>query len=194
MTNDLTPLRHANAHFVTDNLLIGGDLDYRSKMLAEKQLRELHSVGVTHIIDVRVEWSDEDWVAELLPGLTYFHHGIDDAGQQVPGEWFQQAVDFALEALGSGGRVLSHCHMGINRGPSLGFAILLAQGWDAIEALDAIRRVRPIAFVAYAEDALHWHHEDPGDLERDLDRLRRWRRENDLDVESVIRLKRQEGG
>jgi protein-tyrosine phosphatase len=193
-----TPLlQHANAHFVTDNLLVGGDLDYRSRRLAETQLRELHDVGVTHVIDVRVEWSDQDWVAELLPGLTYFHHGIDDAGQQVPGEWFQQGVDFALGALESGGTVLSHCHMGINRGPSLGFAILLAQGWDAIEALDAIRRVRPIAFVAYAEDALHWHHhgaDDADALARELGRLDRWRRDNDLDVESVIRLKRRQEG
>ena len=193
MTNPWPLLRHANAHFVTDDVLIGGDLDYRSRQLAETQLHELHDVGVTHVIDVRVEWSDEDWVAELLPGLKYFHHGIDDAGQQVPAKWFQEGVDFALEALESGGKVLSHCHMGINRGPSLGFAILLAQGWDAVEALDAIRQVRPIAFIAYAEDALRWHHEDADDLARDLGRLDQWRRSNDLDVESVIRLKRQEG-
>lgn len=186
-------LRHANAHFVTDRLLIGGDLDYRSRQLAERQLHELHEAGVTHIIDVRVEWSDEDWVVELLPRLQYFHHGVDDAGQEIAAEWFQEGVEFALEGLESGGKVLSHCHMGINRGPSLGFAILLAQGWDAIDALDAIRRVRPIAFVAYAEDALRWHHQDPGDLARDLGRLGRWRQENDLDVESVIRLKRQHG-
>ena len=194
MTNHLPQLRHANAHFVTEDLLIGGDLDYRSRRLAKKQLRELHEAGVTHVIDVRVEWSDEDWVAEVLPGLKYFHHGVDDAGQQVPGEWFQQGVDFALEGFRSGGMVLSHCHMGINRGPSLGFAILLARGWDPIDALDAIRRVRPIAFVAYAEDALRWHHDDdPEALARDLDRLARWRRDNELDLESVIRLKRQEG-
>ena len=194
MTSHLPLLRHANAHFVTDDLLIGGDLDYRSRRLAKKQIRELHEAGVTHIIDVRVEWSDEDWVAELLPGLTYFHHGIDDAGQRVHGDWFQAGVDFALEGLRSGGMVLSHCHMGINRGPSLGFAILLAQGWDPIDALDAIRRVRPIAFVAYAEDALRWHHaDDPDALARDVDRLDKWRRDNELDMESVIRLKRQEG-
>jgi protein-tyrosine phosphatase len=193
MSSQLPPLRHANAHFVTEDLLIGGDLDYRSRPMAERQVRELHDAGVTHVIDVRVEWSDEDWVVELLPGLTYFHHGIDDAGQQVPGEWFQDGVDFALEALEGGGKVLSHCHMGINRGPSLGFAILLAQGWDAVDALDAIRRVRPIAYVAYAEDALRWHHRDPDALTRDLDRLAEWRRQNDLDLQSVIRLKRQEG-
>jgi protein-tyrosine phosphatase len=191
---DLPLLRSANAHFVTANLLIGGDLDYRSRELAAEQVVELHRAGVTHIIDVRVEWTDEDWVAELLPGLEYFHHGIDDAGQDVPAAWFDAGVRYALDALERGGVVLTHCHMGINRGPSLGFAVLLALGWDAVEALDAIRRARPIAFIAYAEDALRWHHRgDQAALDRDLRRLRRWREHHDLDVESVIRLKRQQG-
>jgi dual specificity phosphatase 3 len=192
--SDLPLLRSANAHFVTANLLIGGDLDYRSRELAAQQVVELHESGVTHIIDVRVEWTDQDWVAELLPGLEYFHHGIDDAGQAVPAEWFEVGVRYAVDALERGGTVLTHCHMGINRGPSLGFAVLLALGWDAVDALDAIRRARPIAFIAYAEDALRWHHQrDRAALERDLRRLDQWRRGHDLDVESVIRLKRQQG-
>ena len=33
--SDLPLLRSANAHFVTPQLLIGGDLDYRSRELAE---------------------------------------------------------------------------------------------------------------------------------------------------------------
>jgi protein-tyrosine phosphatase len=141
-----------------------------------------------------VEWTDQDWVAELLPGLEYFHHGIDDAGQEVPAAWFDEGVGYALEALEGGGVVLTHCHMGINRGPSLGFAVLLALGWDTVDALDAIRRARPIAFIAYAEDALRWHHRrDPAALDHDLRRLQAWRDDHDLDVGSVIRLKRQQG-
>jgi hypothetical protein len=87
--------------------------------------------------------------------------------------------------------------MGINRGPSLGFAVLLAQGWGVVEALDAIRSVRPIAWVAYAEDAVRWHHERlgsaPDELEQDQRRLARWRRDNELDLQEVIRLKREQG-
>ncbi len=189
----LPSLTTANAHFVTDRLLVGGDLDYRSRLLAIQQIHELHDAGVTHIIDVRVEWSDEDWVAELLPGLKYFHHGIDDAGQAVPAAWFQAGVDWALAAMDAGGVVLSHCHMGINRGPSLGFAVLLALGWDAVDALDAIHSARPIAFIAYAEDALRWHHRDPRALTRDLERLVAWRQRIGLDLGGVIRLQREQG-
>jgi dual specificity phosphatase 3 len=191
------PLATANAAFVTPHLLVGGDLDTQDLELAADQLRELVDVGVTHVVDARIEWSDADWVAERAPAIAYLHHGMDDAGQEVPPEWFEAGVSWSLEALDQGGTVLTHCHMGINRGPSLGFAVLLAQGWDFVEALDAIRSARPIAWVAYADDALRWHHERrgsaPGDLERDRRRLARWREDNHLDLAAVIRLRRSQG-
>jgi dual specificity phosphatase 3 len=190
-------LTTANAAFVTPHLLVGGDLDTQDPGLAADQLRELVEAGVTHVLDARIEWSDEEWVAEEAPAIAYLHHGMDDLGQQVPDEWFDVGVDWALEALEQGGTVLTHCHMGINRGPSLGFAVLLAQGWDAVQALDAIRTARPIAWVAYADDALRWHHtrqsSPPGSLDRDRRRLVRWREENELDLAAVIRLKRSQG-
>ena len=186
----------ADAAFVTEGLLVGGDLDTRDEELATRQLRELVDAGVTHLLDTRIEWSDEEWVAELAPDVAYLHHGMDDAGQQVPPEWFDAAVEWAQGAIDDGGVVLTHCHMGVNRGPSLGLAVLLAQGWDPIEALDAIRTVRPIAWIAYADEALRWHHArrgSEGQLAVDLDRVDRWRQDNQLDVERVIRAKRQAG-
>lgn len=195
--SSLPELTVADAVFVTEQLLVGGDLDTRDGGNALAQLEELVGAGVTHLVDARVEWSDEQWVFAQSPDLAYLHHGMDDAGQQVPGAWFETAVSWALEAIDGGGRVLAHCHMGINRGPSLGFAVLLAQGWDPIEALDAIRAVRPIAGIAYAEDALRWHHErsdsTPRDLDGDLRRLRQWRQDNEIDLAEVIRLKRSQG-
>jgi protein-tyrosine phosphatase len=193
----LPALSTANAAFVTPHLLVGGDLDTRDSELAASQLRELVEVGVTHLVDARIEWSDKEWVADTAPGIAYLHHGMDDAGQQVPGTWFDVAVTWALEALEQGGKVLTHCHMGINRGPSLGFAVLLAQDWDMVEALDAIRSARPIAWVAYAEDALRWHHERRDspreELDRDRRRLVQWREDHELDLDAVIRLQRTQG-
>lgn len=199
-STDRSPLPElcvADADFVTSQLLVGGDLDTRDLGLAERQLRELVDVGVTHLLDARIEWSDQEWVADLVPAMSYLQHGMDDAGQRVPGRWFDLAVDWAQDGIDQGGTVLTHCHMGINRGPSLGFAVLLAQGWDPVAALDAIRGARPIAWVAYAEDALRWHHERRGSsfaqAESDRERLARWRVQNQLDLEAVIRLKRSQG-
>jgi dual specificity phosphatase 3 len=190
-------LTTADAAFVTPQLLVGGDLDTSDDDLAGRQLAELVEAGLTHVVDARIEWSDEPWVGEVAPKVAYLHHGMDDAGQRVPREWFDVGVSWALEAIDQGGTVLTHCHMGINRGPSLGFAVLLAQGWDPVDALDAIRAARPIAWVAYAEDALRWHHESrgsaPDELERDRRRIVRWRQDNELDLAAVIRLKRTQG-
>jgi len=191
--DQLLSFEHANASFVTPYLAIGGDLDTTTEDVAVGQLGELGDAGITHVIDVRVEWNDEEWVRKRRADLEYLHLGIDDAGQQVPDEWFDEGVRFALEAVEAGGVVLSHCHMGINRGPSMGLAVLLALGWDPVEALEAIHAARPIAFIAYAEDALRWHHgAGAPQLEEDLRRLEQWREDNDLSLQDVLRLAREQ--
>jgi protein-tyrosine phosphatase len=186
----------ANVQFVTSQLLVGGDLSEDPRRATE-QLAELIELGVTHVVDCRFEWSDEELFARSAPSVRYLHTGIDDAGQMVPAEWFDEVAEFALEAMqDERARVLAHCHMGINRGPSAGYAILLAQGWDPIEALDAIRSVRPVAIIDYARDALRWQHLRRGSKEAlavDLCRLETWRRENDLDIQDVLRRIRGEG-
>ncbi len=186
----------ADAGFVTDHLLVGGDLDTRDAALAEAQLHELVASGLTHVVDCRIEWDDAAFVARHAPAVGYLHHGMDDAGQRVPDAWFDAGVGWVVHALEAGGTVLTHCHMGINRGPSLGFAVLLAQGVDPVEALDLIRAARPVAFVAYADDALRWHHGrhgTPDALARDLERTAAWRASHRLDLADVIRRKRAQG-
>jgi dual specificity phosphatase 3 len=185
----------ANAHFVSDRLLVGGDLDAWDGELAVRQLLELIDLGVTHVLDVRVEWSDEDLVGQLAPHVTYLHLGIDDAGQRVPDAWFEQVAQWGAAALADpGATVLAHCHMGINRGPSAGLAIMLATGWALREALEAIRSARPFAYTDYAEDALRWHHRRTGApssvrrTERQV--LAQWRARDQVDVGEVIRRKR----
>ena len=179
--------QHANLHFITPTLAVGGDFSLSDNDLAHRQLDELDALGITHIVDCRVECDDRLLLAENLPHVAYLHHGMDDAGQDVPAEWFEAAVEW-VEAAGPDAVVLTHCHMGINRGPSLGFALLLHQGWDPIQAIAAVRSARPIAHVSYAVDALGWHHQrfgtDPFD---DLVRLEIWRQANPLDVVRIIR-------
>jgi len=192
---DRTPFVYADASKVTDQLWVGGDLCDYDDELAGTQLRELVEHGLTHILDVREEWSDEEQVAREQPQLRYLWHGIPDLGQEVDPEWFDVVADFALEALAEPGNVvLAHCHAGINRGPSAGFAILLALGHEPIEALEMIRRERPIVMVAYAEDALRWAHdrlEMRHDLDTDLTRLGAWRMYQHAQLAEVLRLHRR---
>jgi dual specificity phosphatase 3 len=186
-----TTIGVANATFVTPRLAVGGDLDMHSATLATQQVVDLVDGGITHILDVRHECSDES-VWQDVPHLTYRWEGIHDAGQQVPVAWFDTMVCWALELLEDpDAKLLTHCHMGINRGPSAGYAVLLGLGWDPVDALDAIRGARPIAYVAYAEDALRWHHwktgASPEGRRHDVARLVQWRDDNCLDIAKVIR-------
>lgn len=194
----LAPLEVANASFVTPQLVVGGDLDQWDDDLAERQLRELVARGVTHVVDTRIEADDAAWV-QRVADVEYLWHGMDDAGQRVSSSWFDVAVDWARAALDEPGAVvLTHCHMGINRGPSLGLAVLLSQGWDVVDAIAAVREARPIAAVAYAEDALRWHHARsgvPGPQRRDeRARLKAWRKANPLDVVRIIAQRRRSEG
>lgn len=146
-----------NISQLTERLWTGGDLpDPIDEAVAT--VDAWRALGIRQIIDNRIEWSDKDLVEALAPDIRYFHNGVDDAGQRMPDEWFDTVTAVANDSLELDGGILIHCHMGINRGPSAAYAVLLTQGWNPVEAIDLIRNARPIAAVGYAEDALDWWH------------------------------------
>jgi protein-tyrosine phosphatase len=179
----------ANITQLTDTLWTGGDLPPGVAVAAE-HIRDWQRAGITTVIDARYEWTDENLVADLAPEITYVHLGIDDAGQRIPSAWFDRVLE-AANATPAGEAVLVHCHMGINRGPSAAYALLLAAGHDPVEAIDRIRLRRPIAAVGYAEDALRWCHDHTGaDLLRrreERNALAHWRVDNPHDTVRIIR-------
>ncbi len=180
---------------VADGLIVSGDLDPR-RPKAINQVAGWLAAGVTDVIDVRGEWSDEELVAEFAPSIRYRHLPTHDNGGAQSDAWFAAGVTAARAAQGAGNsRVLVHCHMGINRAPSMALRIMLDRGWDVVEALDAIRAARPIAAIAYAADAVAHHHRTLGSTtalaDRDHRRVRVWHRDNDIDVSTVIRLIRK---
>ena len=175
---------------VDGSLIITGDLDPRPE-IARTQLDVWVALGVTHIVDVRGEWTDENFVGIHAPEIDYIYVGTDDNGGPRSDAWF----DSVLAALDNiifdpTAVVLVHCHMGVNRGPSMAFRIMLEQGWDAIDALEALRAARPIANVLYADSAIdHFHrsHETATpERVKDIRRVRAWRDANALDVSWII--------
>lgn len=180
----------ANAHFVTEFLAIGGDLDYNATRALEQAIELIDVGGITHVLDVRLEAEERLW-EDRFPQMNYRWDGIDDAGQLVPASWFEEVTAWANAAIDAGGVVLTHCHMGINRGPSVGFAVLLRRGWNPVTALSAIRDARSIAVTAYADDALEWHFERTGSTATErratLSRVAQWRADHPLDQTRVIR-------
>ena len=146
----------ANLSWLTDTLATGGDFDYNSKVAAA-QLQDLLDNGVRVVIDCRIE--DDDAIAWANhPEVEYHHLPEDDYfGHRMSAAHFDKAVEIARSAQLRGAKVFTHCHMGINRGPSTAFAILLDRGYSPEDAFDLIRAKRPIAGIYYAEDALRAH-------------------------------------
>ena len=192
------PANDFDFDFATDRVATGADLPFDDTDALDR-LAGWVAAGITHVIDNRIEANDESFVAAHAPGLAYLHNPTDDAGQRMSDAWFDRGVAFALDALGQPGtKVLSHCHMGINRGPSLAYAILLATGTDPVDALDTLRTNRPVANVWYAEDALDWWHRRSVAPETvrhsDRRRVAAWRAANPLDVVRIIAERRRQAG
>lgn len=181
-----------------ERVALSGDLPTERPGAAIAQLNEWVAAGVTDIIDVRGECTDQKFVARHAPDIAYHWLGTDDAGGGQPDEWFASGVAAATEALRHPDRkVVAHCHMGVNRGPSMGLAILIAHGYDPIEALDKIRVSRPIAGIIYAENAVAWWHRTQGTPETlayaQRKRVREWLRDESVDASWIIsRIRRAE--
>ena len=127
---------------ITDRLHLCGDLPHPQWELqaATEQLTQWVDAGITHIVDVRGEATDEKWVGLIQPDITYIHLGTHDNGGAQDITWFDQGVRTIVKALEEAdAQVVVHCHMGINRAPSMLLAALLELGYGIQPALNAIR-------------------------------------------------------
>lgn len=174
----------------SDQLAISGDLSPNPKMALE-QLRNWEAAGITDVFDMRGEADDTDYIHSNSSVITSHWFGVDDWGTRRDPEWFDAFVSRAREVLTDPERKLMvHCHMGVNRGPSAMYAIMLDQGWDILGALRDIRNTRPIAGIIYAPDAVEWHARTAGCSDAEVREARQqvedWLDRNRLDLGYVI--------
>jgi dual specificity phosphatase 3 len=177
--------------WVTNQLAISGDLP-RNRTAAVAQLSAWEESGITDVFDMRGEADDSEFIHRNSEIITSHWFGVDDAGTPRSDKWFDEFVAEALSILlDSERKILVHCHMGVNRGPSALYAILLSLGWHHVEALRGIRNVRPIAGIIYAPDAVNWFARrsefDNVTAQKMENDVRSWLRRNDLDLPYVIR-------
>jgi dual specificity phosphatase 3 len=144
-----------NISQVTEQLWTGGD---RGRTSMATYLAQLEAAGITHVIDCRPHGQpDQAYAQAHVPHIGYLFNPQYDNGQKMPDWWFVDGVDFALHAMRDpAAKVLAHCELGINRGPSMALAVLLAIGMTPEMARAAITAARPIARIAYADDAAKW--------------------------------------
>lgn len=105
--------------------------------------------GVDLVVDSAWGTFANDWGAV---GADYLPVVVSDDGEQKPEWWFRRTLQGAIPVLRSGGTVFTHCGAGINRGPSLAYLLLRTHwGLKPAAAKRLIRRVRPQAWIAYAD-------------------------------------------
>ncbi|HET8890380.1 MAG TPA: dual specificity protein phosphatase [Candidatus Angelobacter sp.] len=128
--------------WVTDRIAVGGGI------WNEENMEELVRHGVTHIIDMQIEFDDRP-LAEPFPVEVLFNPTDDDFLPKPP-ELFQAGVDFALQALEEPqGRIYIHCAAGVHRAPMMTLAILRVLGWSLQDAKALIQERRYV--VDFAE-------------------------------------------
>lgn len=127
--------------WVTDQIAVGGGIWNEGNMI------ELVRQGVTHIIDMQIEF-DDTHLAEPYDVKVLWNPTEDDFQPKSP-ELFERGVDFALEALQDpDAKIFIHCAAGVHRAPMMTLALLRAQGWSLIDAVREIEDKRDVVDFA----------------------------------------------
>jgi protein-tyrosine phosphatase len=127
--------------WVTDRIAVGGGIWNTNNM------EELAHSGVTHIIDMQIEFDDRPLAQPW--GIQVLWNATDDDFLPKPPELLKRGVDFALEALENPrGRLYIHCAAGVHRAPMMTLAVLCALDWKIDDAMRLIEMRRPVADFA----------------------------------------------
>lgn len=127
--------------WVTDQIAVGGGI------WTDDQMIEVVRQGVTHIIDMQIEFDDTK-LAEPY-GVKVLWNAVDDDFQPKPPEVFQKGVEFALEALEDPeAKVYIHCAAGVHRAPMMALAVLRALGYTLTQAMELIETKRYVVDFA----------------------------------------------
>jgi protein-tyrosine phosphatase len=128
--------------WVTDRIAVGGGI------WNDENMEELVRCGVTHIIDMQIEFDDRP-LAEPYP-VKVLYNPTDDDFMPKPPALFQRGVDFALEAMDQPkSKIYIHCAAGVHRAPMMTLAIMRVLGWSLKDAMNRIQELRYV--VDFAE-------------------------------------------
>lgn len=131
-------------HWVTDKIAVSG-------RQSKTAMSEMQRMGITSVLNLTTK-PDPNWPFQTLDD------GTPDDGQHKTSAWFGKGIAYVLRAQHTG-KVLVHCEAGVNRSPSMVYAILRAQGMSPTEATHRVLTSVPRARLRYAADAEQALHE-----------------------------------
>ncbi len=129
------------------------------------QYADLHRRGVTHIVDLRAESSDD---ADILMSLGFRWRRIPVPDRRAPTddqlqsliEWLDADADPNVDQA-----VYLHCHAGLGRTPTVAIALLMQHGMTLAEAHRIVLAARPES--SPTSDQLRWLNEVQGGIQAD---------------------------
>jgi protein-tyrosine phosphatase len=127
--------------WITPRIAVGGGI------WTEDQMDELARMGVTHIIDMQIEFDDTELARPF--GVKVLWNPVDDDFQPKPPEVFRKGVEFAIGALDQPDtKLYIHCAAGVHRAPMMGLAVLRSLGYNLDEAIEMIETKRHVVDFA----------------------------------------------
>jgi len=122
---------------ITDHLYIGSQpslTDYD----------RLHKLGIRLIINMRFSRGPQP-DPHHPPISTLWLRSIDSPLFPISIQKLIRGAQTALETIRAGGKVYTHCAYGRHRGVAMGACVLIAQGYDPLEAMELITERRLVA-------------------------------------------------
>jgi atypical dual specificity phosphatase len=138
--------------WVTDRIAVGGGI------WVEERMAEVARAGVTHVIDMQMEFDDTPLGARA--GVVVLWNPVDDDFLPKGRAVFERGVSFALRALEDPrAKVFVHCAAGVHRAPMMALAVLCAVGYPLEQAMRMIQTKRyvvdfPEVYVRSVENFL----------------------------------------
>ncbi len=124
--------------WVLNRMAVGGGI------WIESEMREVAKAGITHIIDMQVEFDDTQLAKRH--GITVLWNPVDDDFEPKETEVFRSGVEFALAVLEAPStKLYVHCAAGVHRAPMMALAVLRAMGHTLPEAIRLIESKRKTA-------------------------------------------------
>lgn len=125
---------HLNFNWITPQLAMGGKFPTEA---AEHLAKDL---GITHIVDVRVEERDDEHTLREH-GITLLHLPTQDA-YAVSQTMLDDGVSWINEQLAHDAKVYIHCQYGIGRSALLLCCVLVSMGYTPSAALHLAKQGR----------------------------------------------------
>ena len=122
-------------NFVTERIAVGGGISSKA------DVDQIVAAGITHVIDMRAEF-DDDILNDSRITILWLPQ-VDDGEMRPPGH-YRKGIQFTFPALAlPHTKIFPHCPAGLNRGPTMCYALLRAFGFPKSEAIAKIRAARP---------------------------------------------------